>query len=1137
MEPLILKIHLQDDGTVATEKFVKAVQSAGIEVDSSGKKVDDLNQKMKGIGAAEGPVKTLSSAFSGLKGVLASLGLAIGAHEILEMAESYESLYARVGLATSSQKQQQAVMDDLEGIATRTRSSLSSTANIYLTLSRNADTLGISQQKVSQFTENMNKLLVIAGRDGEEASSGLKQLFRSLAFNELDPRALNSLVSQFPAIAKTISSSMGVSLAQMKQLASQGEITASALINSIGSASGVISSKFERMPVTVGQALTLIGNSLTIAFGKFNEASGLVSSLTSAIGQLPGVIDRNRESLEAFGDKCRSVFKLGADAVKSMTDNVVLLRIAIESIAVYKLQAAFAAIAGSGFITAFAGLAGTFISLASECGLWETTLLFAEAALKKVGVAFTALSTVVKGTVVTAIIVGAVEAIIYFNKHADISTQIWANFYFTILEYWERLKVSIVDAASFIGMRVETTFYMMRDKVMTVLADMEKAANKVLPASMQIKASIDTTSAPNLQKEYDTSYAQRHGASSYYLADLEKQRGQMIQSGYDKASGVGQPLPTPVVAGGNKALDSVGQNVGGSIANVQRLNKELADLTAHLKSIQTESSSSSAINERLQKLTAPASVNGATYNPMSSSTALSQEYAMKQQILSAESAQVAKELELEQAKQVSQKDESKIVELLGKQRDLRAQMNESKVLEQLDLIKQREDDINKLRESRAANAVMTLSTKSEASASTASSHISTMPVDTYAQVLARQQAITEQLKIQQQYEREKLQLALQQAQSSLQSAGSGVNSSDIAARETAQTKLNSLQVQYNALLKVQTDTLLKKSISDTQELGQKFDSLGTYIKQCKDDTQDWSKVISSTLQSMSSSFGSAMADWVTGTKTAKEAFTSFCKSIASTFISTLSEMAFKKALSSLFSPSSGGGATGAGKTLATSVLGSGDTSGATTAATGATSASSGASSSMVSAMSKGFSAVSSGLSTVCSTISNIIGTVISTITTGISTLVTAIFGSSATSSTSSAASSAGTAATIAAAAARMGRVFYPGGVMAFAGGGSFSNSIVSTPTVFAMANGGAGLMGESGPEAVMPLTRDSGGRLGVALTNGAQTPTSSKEAHANADFAVAKAAETFANKFTTHLNSRAGQAMLSRAVKRADGNE
>jgi lambda family phage tail tape measure protein len=56
------------------------------------------------------------------------------------------------------------------------------------------------------------------------------------------------------------------------------------------------------------------------------------------------------------------------------------------------------------------------------------------------------------------------------------------------------------------------------------------------------------------------------------------------------------------------------------------------------------------------------------------------------------------------------------------------------------------------------------------------------------------------------------------------------------------------------------------------------------------------------------------------------------------------------------------------------------------------------------------------------------------------------------------------------------------GVAEFANGGAFTNSIVSSPTMFKFADGGAmrtGLMGEAGPEAIMPLKRGADGSLGV----------------------------------------------------------
>jgi len=63
-----------------------------------------------------------------------------------------------------------------------------------------------------------------------------------------------------------------------------------------------------------------------------------------------------------------------------------------------------------------------------------------------------------------------------------------------------------------------------------------------------------------------------------------------------------------------------------------------------------------------------------------------------------------------------------------------------------------------------------------------------------------------------------------------------------------------------------------------------------------------------------------------------------------------------------------------------------------------------------------------------------------------------------------------------------GRVFNSAGVTAFAKGG-----VVGGPTIFPFANG-VGLMGEAGPEAIMPLARGADGKLGVAAANGNSAP-------------------------------------------------
>lgn len=81
------------------------------------------------------------------------------------------------------------------------------------------------------------------------------------------------------------------------------------------------------------------------------------------------------------------------------------------------------------------------------------------------------------------------------------------------------------------------------------------------------------------------------------------------------------------------------------------------------------------------------------------------------------------------------------------------------------------------------------------------------------------------------------------------------------------------------------------------------------------------------------------------------------------------------------------------------------------------------------------------------------------------------------------------------------RPFAKGGAF-LQGLNGFSNQIVSKPTMFAFADG-AGLMGEAGAEAIMPLKRDASGRLGVSASDGgSQQGSGAQSVHVTSDVKV-----------------------------------
>lgn len=74
----------------------------------------------------------------------------------------------------------------------------------------------------------------------------------------------------------------------------------------------------------------------------------------------------------------------------------------------------------------------------------------------------------------------------------------------------------------------------------------------------------------------------------------------------------------------------------------------------------------------------------------------------------------------------------------------------------------------------------------------------------------------------------------------------------------------------------------------------------------------------------------------------------------------------------------------------------------------------------------------------------------------------------------------------------------------FAKGGAFTNSIVTSPTLFRFAKGSAlGEMGEAGPEAIMPLKRGPNGSLGVQMHGGGRPTVQMGDVHLHQSFAGA----------------------------------
>lgn len=110
--------------------------------------------------------------------------------------------------------------------AQRSYSSYSKTADMVAKLSMNVAEAFDSNKEAVIFAELLNKQFSIAGTSQEEMNSALLQLTQALGSGVLRGEELNAVFEAAPNIIRTISNYLDVSISEIRELASEGKITA-----------------------------------------------------------------------------------------------------------------------------------------------------------------------------------------------------------------------------------------------------------------------------------------------------------------------------------------------------------------------------------------------------------------------------------------------------------------------------------------------------------------------------------------------------------------------------------------------------------------------------------------------------------------------------------------------------------------------------------------------------------------------------------------------------------------------------------------------------------------------------------------------------------------------------------------------
>ena len=251
-----------------------------IDVETYERKVEQLNSELE---QTDGKASAAAGGLGKIGSVLAGFASLSFAKSMLDTADAMQSINAQVRQVVSSESEYLAVQRQLLDVANNTRASLESTANLYVSTSRALKDYGYTQQEILTFTEATNNAMAIGGVQAQQQAAALMQLSQALGSGVLQGDEFKSIAEAAPILLDTIAEYMGKSRAEIKKLGSEGQLTADVIFKAISGASEKFGEQAAKMPMTMGQALTVFSNNWQSMVSKLLNDSGAMSGIASII--------------------------------------------------------------------------------------------------------------------------------------------------------------------------------------------------------------------------------------------------------------------------------------------------------------------------------------------------------------------------------------------------------------------------------------------------------------------------------------------------------------------------------------------------------------------------------------------------------------------------------------------------------------------------------------------------------------------------------------------------------------------------------------------------------------------------------------------------------------------------------------
>lgn len=266
--------NMLDDVRASTMNVETAAAATAVQMQELAGKMTQTNSRGTSL---LGTIRNLAGTFLGMQSV----------RWLVNTSDQLTSINARLRLMTGSAEAAAAAQEEIYQAAMRSRGAYADMADFVSQLGTVAGNAFTGTDELVAFAEQIQKQMAISGASGASAQAALVQLTQGLASGTLRGEELNSVLEQTPMIAQTIAEYMGVTTGEMRELASEGKVTAEVVKNAMLGAAEETNAQFEQMPMTWAQVWTMFQN---VAIQALDPVLDAISWLANHLEELAPIL-------------------------------------------------------------------------------------------------------------------------------------------------------------------------------------------------------------------------------------------------------------------------------------------------------------------------------------------------------------------------------------------------------------------------------------------------------------------------------------------------------------------------------------------------------------------------------------------------------------------------------------------------------------------------------------------------------------------------------------------------------------------------------------------------------------------------------------------------------------------------------